>query len=232
MNMRLFNSTILATLAATTILLATAGCQTPQGGWFGQPAPGQSTNAVRDSGVPTKPDPKNAEVDVTKTEEHDDVYEIASLLPNNPWIRGQGSKIVGLRVPAYFVSGTTRRGSYVPGTILAWVYGYEADAAGNPQRVPLHVWEFDRTEAMNWRITKRSVMGYPYMFLLRWPQEIDLEGRTIELELGYERQKDKQVVVSPAKRLKVPGSDIMIEPLAKPAPGASPSRMATSRKAK
>lgn len=167
------------------------------------------------------------QVDVVRAPEYDDVFEIASFLPTNPWLR-QSGKVVGLRVPAYFVSGTTRKGAFVPGTIFAWVYGFEAGPEGKAQRVPLQVWEYDRTAAINWRITKLTRMGYPYMFLLRWPDELQLTGRYIELELGYERNKDKTVVTSPAKRLRVPADDTA--PL--PPVGSPPeSHMVDTRKA-
>jgi hypothetical protein len=220
---RVFADVRIAPLAAA--LLCT-GCQ------LFQPQKTQPTEqqSLIGSGVSTKQEKGAAqakEIDVTHAEEHDDIFQIASLLPSNPWLR-QSGKVVGLQVPAYFVSSATRKGAFVPGTILAWVYGFEAGPDGKAQRVPLHVWEYDRTQAMDWRITKTKVMGNPYMFLLRWPEEMELSGRYIELELGYERVKDKTVVTSSAKRLRVPADDLApLPPTAAPPPT---SRMANTRR--
>jgi hypothetical protein len=211
-----------AVLAAA---LLSAGCQA-----FQPKQQNAEQQSIIGGGVPTKQDKaavQAQQVDVVRAPEHDDIFEIASLLPSNPWLR-QSGKVVGLRVPAYFVSGTTRKGAFVPGTIFAWVYGFEAGPDGKPVRVPLHVWEYDRTAAINWRVTKKVAMGNPYMFLLRWPDELDLNGRYIELELGYERARDKSVDTSPAKRLRVPAEDAPPLPPVAPPPG---SHMVNTRKA-
>ena len=46
-------------------------------------------------------------------------------------------------------------------------------------------------------------MGYYYGFPLRWPDELRLEGKLVEIQFGYQR-RDGSVVLSAARRLRVP----------------------------
>ncbi|MBI5864336.1 MAG: hypothetical protein HZB38_07500 [Planctomycetes bacterium] len=184
-------------------LLLASGCTLPQSNTNSQPttySPIIGDGAAR---TPQKPAPP---LNVERTEEHDDIYQVVSFVPADPWLRESG-RVVGVWVPTYFISGKTNKGAFVPGTILAWIYGFEA-GPDRPERVPLQIWEFDRNTAMGWRVTKMSRLGYPYQFYLRWPSDLNLEGQTIELELGYERTGDKTVVTGSPKRLKVPRTDL------------------------
>ena len=59
------------------------------------------------------------------------------------------------------------------------------------------------------------VMGYYYGFPLTWPPDADVIGRQIEIAFGYERA-DGRLVMSPARRFRVPVSQSFRGPPAPP----------------
>lgn len=163
-----------------------------------------------------------AAVDPTRIEERDDIYEVVNFWANEPWLR-EGGRVVGFRVSTRFVASESNKGAFVPGRIFIWLYGYEPNFDGVVQRKLLHVWEMDRNEAMGWRITRRTRTGLAYWFLMRWPDELNLQGRRIDVEVGYERVRDKRLIMSGTKLLEVPSS----APAPAPAPRAVPSTQTT-----
>ena len=145
---------------------------------------------------------RSTEIDPVKIKTGDDIVNIVQFWPQPPWLQ-QGDRIVGFKVTTYFVSGQTEKGAFVPGTIFAWVYELVPDGAGGRERKLAYVWELDEAEALGFRVNKRSVMGYHYGFVLRWPEDITLEGKLIEIQFGYERL-DKGVVLGSSQRFRVP----------------------------
>jgi hypothetical protein len=147
--------------------------------------------------------PKRAnEIDPTRIRTVDDVVNIAQFWPQTPWLQ-VGDRIVGFKVTVYFVSGQAEKGVFVPGNIFVWLYELTPTERGTRERKLVHVWQFNESEALGFRVNKHGVMGYYYGFPLRWPTELALEGKLIEIQFGYERT-DEQVVLSSARRFRVP----------------------------
>lgn len=136
-------------------------------------------------------------VDAATATERDDIYEVINFWAMEPWLTESG-RIVGFRVSTRFISSFDDKGAFVPGRIFIWLYGFGTNVDGQVERKLLHVWDMDRDEAMGWRITKRTRTGLAYWFLMRWPDELKLEGRRIEVEIGYERIRDKRLIMSGA----------------------------------
>ena len=145
---------------------------------------------------------RSAEIDPTSIPTVDDIIKIVQFYPQDPWLF-ESERVIGFKTTAYFVSGQTEKGCFVPGTIFIWVYEVSSAKAGGRERKLAHVWEFDQAEALGFRVIKRSVMGYSYGFPLRWPADVPLEGKMVEIQIGYERN-DKRVVLGAARRFRVP----------------------------
>jgi len=152
---------------------------------------------------PGPPDARKVEIDPTKIPTRDDIVQIVQYWPHWPWLR-QGDRVVGFRVPVYFRSAETGKGAFVSGHIFAWVYELVPTPDGGRERKLAHVWEFSAAEAMGFRVRKRAIGGYYYGFILRWPEELTLEGKHIEVQFGYERQQDKRVVLGAPRTFRVP----------------------------
>ncbi|MFQ5805203.1 MAG: hypothetical protein ACE5I3_01995 [Phycisphaerae bacterium] len=169
----------------TFVALATvcAGCETPPK-------------------APSRTPIGRTEIDSTKIPTRDDIVQIIQYWPQVPWLQ-ERERIVGFRVPVYFVSGQTEKGAFVPGNIYVWVYELVPGEDGRRQRKLVHMWEFDQGDALGFRVNKRAVGGYFYGFPLTWPKELALEGKEIEVQFGYERT-DKGVLLSPPRRFSVP----------------------------
>lgn len=174
-------------------VLACLGCETPgrNGGGYDKLGSG-----------PGNPAPAPIMIDPAKVPTRGDIVAIHQYWPNFPWLT-QSDRVVGFRVTTYFVSGETEKGAFVPGTIFAWVYTLGRGEDGTRTREIAHVWEFDQTAAMSYRVRKEAIGGYFYGFMLAWPANLDLDGKLIEIEFGYER-RDKSVVTSAARRFRVP----------------------------
>lgn len=143
-------------------------------------------------------------IDPTMVEERDDVVSIQQFWNPQPWINDAAGQPVGFRVPVYLVSGETEKGAFVPGTIICWMYHVDPDApAGTTNRQPLYIWELPRSDAMGFRVRKKALMGFPYYFVLKWPETMTLAGETVEVEFGYERL-DKRLVLGAPQRFRVP----------------------------
>ena len=147
--------------------------------------------------------PRTEYVDAASVPTRDDIVAIHHFWPQVPWLRNSSNEVVGFRVPVYFVSGETEKGAFVPGRIFVWVYRIERLASGELERDPAHIWEFNESEAMGYRVRKLASTGYYYGFMLNWPPNLDLAGHEIEVEFGYERL-DGRLVLGAARRFKVP----------------------------
>ncbi len=141
-------------------------------------------------------------IDPTRIETRDDIVEIIAFWSPTPWLF-DSDRVIGFKVPVYFVSGQTEKGAFVSGDIFVWIYELKREPNGRYRRELAHMWQFTERESMGLRVTKRARMGYYYGFPLRWPDELMLEGKLIEIQFGYQRH-DGSVVLSSARRLKVP----------------------------
>jgi len=145
---------------------------------------------------------RGTEINPAKIKTGDDIVKIVQFWPQSPWLQ-EGEHIVGFKVTVYFVSGQTEKGTFVPGTIFAWLYELVPNKAGGYEKKLAYVWQLDEADALGFRINKRGVMGYHYGFPLRWPDNLALEGKLIEIQLGYERL-NKSVIQSSVRRFRVP----------------------------
>ncbi|MFN0137882.1 MAG: hypothetical protein ACKVS9_17395 [Phycisphaerae bacterium] len=143
------------------------------------------------------------EIDPTKIAERDDIVSINMFWQGWPWLSNAEDEVVGFRVPVYFVSGETGKGSFVATRILVWVSVVERGIDGRAKARPVHTWEFTREQAMGFRVRRLAVTGYHYGFMLAWPETLDLTGKEIEIEFGLERASGS-MLTSGGRRFRVP----------------------------
>lgn len=181
--------------AALVVLAACAGCETSQStsssgsSWFGR-------GSDRSRGDRNR-------IDSTRVKTRDDIVQIVQFW-NQPYWLQTSERVRGFRVTVYFVSGETEKGAFVPGNIMVWAYELVPTARGGYERKLAHGWEFTEAEALAMRVNKRAIGGYFYGFILQWPVELALEGKQVEIQFGYERVSDKQLVLSSPRRFRVP----------------------------
>lgn len=142
-------------------------------------------------------------IDAARAETRDDIVQIVRYWKAVPWLFDSEGRPVGFSVPIYFVSGQTERGAFVPGKILIWMYVLENQPGGPPKRELVRGWEFNEQESTLYRVTRRTIQGYGYMFPLIWGPNVEVFGKTIEIVFGYERRQGG-LLTDPGKRLKVP----------------------------
>jgi hypothetical protein len=175
----------MAGVMAAALLLA-VGCESPSGG----------TSSRRFGPFGDAGDQRQGDIDPTQIETRDDIVQVIQFWPQWPWLE-EANRVVGFRVTVYFVSGQTEKGAFVPGNIFVWLYTLEPTPEGGRERKLAHLWEFDQRESMGFRVAKRAIGGYFYGFPLAWPKELDLEGKQIEIQFGYERLNKKVILGSP-----------------------------------
>ena len=132
-----------------------------------------------------------------------DIVAINSFYNPWPWLRDADDRIVGFRVPVYFVSGKIDKGVFVSGTIKVTINILQPSPKGGFDRQLVREWILDEQQAAGYRVRKRSIMGNYYGFVLKWPPDADVMGRRIELAFKYQRP-DGRVIASPPRQLKVP----------------------------
>ncbi len=177
---------------ALALALLFAGCETSQ-----------PTRSARPGGRAGTDKSGQNRIDSTKVETRDDIVQIVQFWSQNPWLQ-DSERVRGFKVTVYFVSGETEKGAFVPGNIMVWVYELVPTARRRYERKLVHVWELNQAEATGLRVNKLAVGGYYYGFPLQWPRELSLEGKQIEIQFGYERASNKQVVLSSPRRFRVP----------------------------
>ncbi len=186
MSFRAAGHAYLRSLASLVLPLTAfcAGCQTP-------PDTGRS-----------RAEPRRGTIDATKVEVRDDVFQIVPYWVEPIWLQRR-DRIVGFKATVYFRSAESNLGTFVSGDIYVWVYELVPAETGGRERKLAHVWQFNQAEAMGYRVRKRSIQGYYYGFPLTWPADLALEGKWVEIELGYERA-DKSVILSESHQSRVP----------------------------
>jgi hypothetical protein len=202
--------------------LLTAGCATEQPKKTGTMAGGPLWGASS-QGRNAPP----AQIDPTKIKSRDDIVRIHQFFPNYPWLVDAEGRIIGFQVSVYFISAESQKGAFVPGQIMVWLYQIKRSAAGSAREL-VYGWEFNSADAAGYRIRKQAVTGYYYGFPLKWPAQVDLTGREIEIVFGYERQDGNLIQGSP-KRFKVPSTGYQptpppAQPPPRPARPAAPDQ--------
>lgn len=162
-------------------------------------------------------------VDITKVPKHDDIVRIVQFWNPAPWLFDAVNRVVGFKVPTYFVSSETEKGALVSGTVYAWLHVVSRDENGAVVRRTVHMWQLSEDESFLFAARKKAVGGYFYGFILTWPTQLDVAGRTVEIEFGYQRS-DGRLVMSSARSFKVPlNPDMRLLPPRRPAPAVPPA---------
>lgn len=137
----------------------------------------------------------------------DDIVAIRQFYAAEPWIRDEDGRITGLAARVYFVAPKTElgdfKGVFVRGPIRAEMYVLRLQADGTYERERVCEWTFDTYQAASFRVTQASIMGYSYGFYLRWPPDVDVMGREIQVLFSFTRP-DGQVVARRGSRFRVP----------------------------
>lgn len=146
-----------------------------------------------------QPTPKPvAMIDPTAVPVRDDISGIQQIWPIMPWLRDTSTgKPVGFRCLVYFVSRQTEKGAFVSGPIVITLSEIISLPGGDAERRPLHTWELDQAAATGFRVRKLAVGGYYYGFILRWPDQLKLAGKRVEVQLSYKRGDGTLVSAAP-----------------------------------
>jgi hypothetical protein len=163
----------------------------------------------------------------------DDIVAIRQFYSTEPWIRDAEGRYTGVFVRVYLVSAETEKGAFVPGTIKAAMYALTLRPDGTYQRELMHEWSFDQQQAAGYRVRKSSVLGDSYGFVLRWPAELELMGREVQVMFSYQKE-DGEVIARRGSRFRVPvptGHAYPQTSFRAPAPSGAdgPATQATSR---
>lgn len=113
--------------------------------------------------------------------------------------------VAGFRMNAYFVSGRTDKGVFVPGLIRVKVAMDQLQPGGRVVPVVVYQDELDVEQAMKWRYTKKRMMGYAYGLQIDWPRELDevVAGKEIQVVVEY-LSNSGRIIRSSVRRLAVP----------------------------
>ena len=143
-----------------------------------------------------------ANVRFARTSEN--VIQIHKFFATEPWLRfRRDAELDGIKVNAlYLVDGRTGKGAFGEGTIVVNLYRIDREPSGDDVATMVYEWSYDTEQAMPFRSTKRSMLGWGYQLRLHWG-ELELAGKQIELEILFERS-DGRVVGSPTTRFRVP----------------------------
>lgn len=132
----------------------------------------------------------------------DDVVRLAQYYSQQPWLRDPDKRITGLLVRVYLISSRTDKGVFAPGTVHVTLKTLALRPDGTIERIPTYEWTFDSRQAAPFRVRKTSLLGDSYGFVLRWPEELNLMGRKIEVAFNYERT-DGRIVKGPPRQVSV-----------------------------
>jgi hypothetical protein len=149
-----------------------------------------------------KPPRSGTEIQTNAVELRDDITDISCRWKDPIWV-GMAEQVKGFRVSAFFISAETRRGAFVSGDILVNLFLLERGADGDVHRGLIYNWELDPQKAADFRHTRTVVGGYMYGLILAWPDEFDLHGQHIEIQIQY-RRGDGQIISYPPKHYRVP----------------------------
>jgi hypothetical protein len=148
------------------------------------------------------PGQRGERFDASRVDTRGDITQVHTFWPSPVWVR-QGGEIIGFRTAAYFISAETGKGAFVPGDIVVRLYERVRDEAGDVQRRLKHEWVLPPNEAMMFRVTRKSIMGYSYGLVLKWPDELEFDSRQIDIVIAYQRP-DGREIPAPPKAFRVP----------------------------
>jgi len=137
----------------------------------------------------------------------DDIVAIRQYYAAEPWIRDEEGRVTGIAARVYFVAPKTPlgdfKGVFVRGPIKASLYVLSYRPDGTYERKLAYEWTFTAQQAASFRIPQPSVMGYSYGLYLRWPPELDVMGREIQLMFSY-RLPSGEEIARRGSRFRVP----------------------------
>jgi hypothetical protein len=137
----------------------------------------------------------------------DDIVAIRQYYSTQPWIWDPEGRANGILARVYFLPTTDPQGHlkgvFVSGVIRAQLHALSLRPDGTYIRDPLHEWVMPPDEASGFRTVKPSILGDSYAFVLRWPSEIKIAGREIQITFSYER-RDGRTISQPSARFRVP----------------------------
>lgn len=164
------------------------------------------TNAMRDIRIMGRKsdDAPAPTIDPTKIESRDDIVGVNQYWVQDPWIRDPSTnRVTGFMVATYFVSSATEKGAFVKGDILVTVNWLRTYSTGPVERTPLYQWELNESQSTGFRVRKKAVMGYYYGLVLKWPDNIDVAGKQIEIQISYRRASGGQVLKSTPRTFRI-----------------------------
>lgn len=135
---------------------------------------------------------------------NDRIVAIRHFYAQRPWFHDSDGKVIGFTVRTYFVSGETDKGVFVPGRITVTMNVLERSLEGGFDQTFAHRWTFSEREAASFRyVTDRvALLGDSYGFVLRWPPDLELMGRRIDVQFTYERT-DGRIIAGPRRQFQV-----------------------------
>ncbi len=196
---------VLKLAPATLLTYALVGCTAPGPQKTDTPLLGASTIS---QGLPrSAPKKKTAAAPAKGPATSDNVVEIVQFYSSQPWILDDEGRYIGLRDRVYFVSADSGKGVFVPGEIVATLYTLNHRPDGTYTREKAHEWRFTPDQSYLFQVTTPSPMGYSYGLILRWPPELKLMGREIQIVLSYQRQNGQVLTAAGIKHdVPMPGS--------------------------
>jgi len=139
-----------------------------------------------------------------------DIVAIRQFYPTEPWLPDENGRANGVFVRVYFVAPRSQHGEFkgvfVRGSIKAAIDALNPRSGGGYERERLHEWTFTPRQAAGLRLSRPSIMGDSYGLVLRWPAELDVQGREIQFVISYQRG-DGEVVARRGSRFRVPLPD-------------------------
>jgi hypothetical protein len=163
----------------------------------------------------------------------DDIVAIRQYYSTQPWTWDPEGRANGILARVYFLPTADPQGNlkgvFVSGPIRAELHTLNQRPDGSYARDLLHEWVMPPDEASVFRTVKPSILGDSYAFVLRWPTELKVAGREIQITFCYQRQ-DGRVVSQPSARFRVPMPGAVqpppaTRPVARPGrvPGTAPA---------
>lgn len=139
----------------------------------------------------------------------EDIVSVQAMWSSVIWLHDADQRPVGFQAPVYFVSGETQRGAFVNGNITVTMSEVTSDsrgAAASTLRL-LHEWKLDSGTEKNFRIRRRAVGGYYYGLRLRWPENLQVYGKQVEIGIAYQRRDGAIVKAIPRRDMVLRNSD-------------------------
>jgi hypothetical protein len=149
-------------------------------------------------------DGKNRYLEIEKEPKRNDIVRLVQFWNPSPWLYDSTSRVIGFKVPTYFISSETEKGAFVTGKVFAWMHLVEPNEQGELFRRTVHMWQIEPDEVFQFASRKKAIGGFFHGFMLTWPTSLDVAGRTIEIEFGYQRD-DAHLVMGSARTFLVPG---------------------------